>query len=386
MSCRQHKKSVLALLLIALLNLTEVALCAEDLVLEGVYEAALDLPRILFLLKRSPNGPPLTYQGRFQRNYAFLDTGASGVLLSRETANFLQLAVEPNAQFVDVGVGGEEYFDVSEPLYIGLADYEENRAHDPNVYTVLGPGRFQIKRNTAGLLAEPIDVVGMPALAGQIIVLNSGATNNLGYFTADIKERGDPAIPVSDIVVTLRFANFLNPNNPNNTGPLPVTAYNPVIDNIIITHNDKTSTANWLFDTGATISLISTEQAGKLGLTNKNGKPIGRPDFSLPVGGIGSMVLIPGFEIDRLTVPTLSGRNLVFKNARIGVHDIRYFDEKRGEYTVLDGIFGSNFLCASAKMEGLLPSDIGSTVFDNIILDMEKGLVGFDISDYHTQH
>ena len=98
------------------------------------------------------------------------------------------------------------------------------------------------------------------------------------------------------------------------------------------------------------------------------------------------MVLIPGFEIDRLTVPTLSGRNLVFKNARIGVHDIRYFDEKRGEYTVLDGIFGSNFLCASAKMEGLLPSDIGSTVFDNIILDMEKGLVGLDISDYHTQH
>ena len=36
----------------------------------------------------------------------------------------MQIAIDANAQFVDTGIGGDEYFDVSEPLYIGTADYE----------------------------------------------------------------------------------------------------------------------------------------------------------------------------------------------------------------------------------------------------------------------
>jgi hypothetical protein len=345
-----RKQAILAfaLALIVVASFTEVCVCAEkDLVLRGVSEAAIDLPRVLFMLKRQADGPALGPGGRFEVNYAFLDTGASGILLSRETASLLGVGVEPNARFVDIGIGGDEYFDVSEPLYIGLADYEEKNPQEPDVYKVLGPGRVQVKKEPAGLLGQPLDIMGVPVIAGRIVVLNSGATNDLGHFAAEIKEPGDPSIPKVDLTVALRFENFLNPNNPKNIPPLPSLSHNPVIDNIVIGNRGKRSKGNWLFDTGATVSFISTDQAKRIGLMDKNGRPLVTRAFSVPVGGVGAMVEIPGFEIDELTVPTLS----------------------------------SNFLCATAKMEDLFSLDIGKTAFEKIVLDMRQGLLGFDIND-----
>ena len=91
--------------------------------------------------------------------------------------------------------------------------------------------------------------------------------------------------------------------------------------------------------------------------------------------------MINGFEVDRLTIPTMGGYNLVFENARVGVHDIKYFDVEKKTEVVIDGILGSNFLCASAKMDGLLPSDIGQTPFDNIVIDLRENSLGFDLRD-----
>jgi len=86
---------------------------------------------------------------------------------------------------------------------------------------------------------------------------------------------------------------------------------------------------------------------------------------------------VPGFKVDRLIIPTLSGRNLIFREARVGVHDIAFFDQKRNEFLTLDGVFGSNFLCASARMQGLLPGDISKTVFDKVVIDMQRPVLGF---------
>ncbi len=379
-----RKKSILAfgLALIVLVHFGEVGVCSEkDLVLRGVHEAAIDLPRVLFLLKRQANGPALGPGGRFEVNYAFLDTGGSGILLSLETANLLGVGVEPNARFVDIGIGGDEYFDVSEPLYIGLADYEEKNPYDPDVYKILGPGRVQVRREPAGLLAQPVDVMGVPVMAGRVVVLAGGATNGLGFFTAEIKEPGDPSIPKVDLTVALRFENFLNPNNPKNIPPLPSLSHNPVIDNIVIGYRGKQSKGNWLLDTGAMVSFISTDQAKRIGLMDKNGRPLVTQAFSVPVGGVGAIVQIQGFEIDELTVPTLSGRNIVYDKPRLGVLDIRYFDEDKGKFVTLDGVFGYNFVCPMTNIEDLLSLDIGERVFEKIVLDMRQGLLGFDINE-----
>src|SRR3989339_715317 len=84
-------------------------LSAEDLVIEGTLEATLDLPKMWFILKRDPNGAALeTYdwlseEYDFAPNYGYLDTGASGILFSLETATLMRVTIEPNAQYVDVG-------------------------------------------------------------------------------------------------------------------------------------------------------------------------------------------------------------------------------------------------------------------------------------------
>ena len=371
------------LILIILLLAETVCVYAEpnDFNLDGVFEAALDLPRILFILKREPNGPPLEVDGNFELNYAFLDTGASGILLSLETTELIGIDIEPDAQFVDTGVAGEEYFDVSEPLYVGTADYKASDPYDPNIYTLAGPWRFQVKQYYAGPWPdEPIDILGVPVMAGKTAVLDSGATNNLEYFSADIKEANDPAIPDVDFKLALRFEKYIIPEDSRNIPPLPVLAYNPVIDNIAVEYNGITSTGTWLFDTGAMISAISTAQSFELGLTDADGEPIVTPDFYVDIGGIGGSVLVPGFQIDNLIIPTLCGYNLVFNNARITVHDVGIFDETTGEFIILDGILGSNFLCATIN---LVTWDISATPFDRIVIDTQNALLGFDVNDIY---
>jgi len=345
-------------------------LAARDIVLEGVYEAALDLPRIHFLLQRSAPGSALGSASGFTPRDAFLDTGASGVLLSRETAQELGVALIPKARYMDVGVGGAERFSVSEPLLLGLADYESPAAGNPRSYRNVGRARFQVKE-TGGLLGEAIDVIGMPGLFKSVVVLNTAATNDLGFCAAALKEPGDPSIPAPHVTIRLHLVDFANRKHPDNVPPLPVIAPNPVVDGLVLLHRGRQSKGNWLLDTGATISFISTRQARQLGIAEDQ-----KPAFTLPVGGVGHMTTIPGYEIDRLVIPTLNDRNLVFTHVRLGVHDITYRDEQTQAARTLDGVFGSNFLCASAKMEGLLPADIHQTLIDKVIIDLPQATLG----------
>lgn len=357
------------------------AYAQRDLILENVYEAALDLPRIYFVVKRQLNGPPLTGQMGFQTHYAFLDTGASGILMSRETAEQLGFRVEPQARFSDVGVGGIEEFGVSEPLFLGVAGYGIENPQDLRYYRSVGRGRFQLKRSKVSLLSGSLDVIGMPAMMGRIVILDTGATNQLGYFAARILPAESSGIPPTHLGIKLRLQQFNNLRDPRHTPPLPILAPNPVIDKVLLQHRGKVSLATWLLDTGGTISLISTQQAQRLGLMDTNGEPRVKPAFSLPVGGVGQMTMIPGFQIDRLIVPTVTGRKIVYVNARIGVHDITYTDPETQQPRTLDGVFGSNFLCASARMGGLLPTDTSETIFDKVILNFPKGLLGLRLKN-----
>lgn len=367
------------------INLLLTGVCArascEDFEIEGTYEAAIDLPRILFLLKHSPNEPPIPVDGVFELNYAFLDSGASGILLSRETAEIMQIAIDGNAQFVDTGIGGDEYFDVSEPLYIGTADYEAADPYDPDIYHLYSQWQFQVSKEYVEFPLGPLDVLGVPVMAGRTAVLrpitNIDLEGDWPYFTADIKDPNDPNIPETDFQVALRFEKYINPSNPLNLPPLPVLAYNPVIDNITVEYNGVSSTGNWLFDTGGTVSVISVSQGMALGLVDAEGEPIVPVDFNVPIGGIGGEVELPGFIIDKLSVPTLSGFNLVFINARVCVHDIGILDEDSGDFLILDGVFGDNFICASIDLETW---DISTTPFDNIVIDTQNALLGFDVN------
>jgi len=383
---RNKRRSLLILILGAatLAGQVNSARGAEDFVVQDVFEAALDLPRIYFLFKRTADGPPVLYQGRFEPNYGFLDTGASGFLLSKETTGLLEIQTHPTAQYVDVGVGGEEYFDVSEPLYVGIADHDSDPYNLSN-YEIMGPWRIQVKQYTAQWPEQPVDVVGVPVMAGKVAVLDTGRTNTLAeYLSARVTEPDDPTIPDVDFEVPLRFEKYTTASDPRHVPPLPVMAYNPVIDGIEARQGATTSEGTWLLDTGAMLSLISTEQGVKLGFTDANGEPVVTPDFYQYLGGVGNIVEVPGFVIDELRVPTLAGYDLVYKDASVAVHDIGIWDEDQDEFVILDGVFGSNFLSASARIEGGWPVDFALTPFEHVVIDMNEGLMGMDVDDAYT--
>jgi hypothetical protein len=392
----------LVLTFILSISFAQVFANCADFEVDGTYEASLDIPRIMYLLKHSPSEPPIPSEtaGGFELNYAFLDTGASGILLSRETKDDMLINLEPGAVYVDTGVGGDEFFDVSEPLYIGTLDFntDDTQAYNPELYRLCPQYRFQISREyVEDMFSEPMDVLGIPVMAGKVAVLKpiadldidwgfestSAADGDLGqmYFTANIKDANDPTIPATDFQVALRFEKYINPSNPENVSPLPVLAYNPVIDDVTVEKDGLTSTGNLLFDTGGTVSMISVAQGMALGLVDENGDPIVDYDFSVPIGGIGGTVELPGFTLDRLTIPTLNGFNLVYLNARVCVHDIGILDEDTGDFTILDGIFGDNFICASADTQTL---DFSSTPYDNIVVDLKRGILGFDVNSAYT--
>ncbi|MEX2138961.1 MAG: hypothetical protein WD894_06845 [Pirellulales bacterium] len=280
--------------------------------LPGVLPAALDQPRINAVLRRTPTGDPLTADFGGVRGFnidAFFDTGASGVLLSKETAEALgvQKLKHPDPQsgqlvdveFEDVGVAGSEFFGVSEELYVSLSPYFEPGQEPtlPSYNQTFGPIRTQISLEDANPLIGPLDIFGMPTMTGKVIVMDPKPTDIFsnpipGFMRTYVYNPGtpfnpatpqtNPGIPAVDRHIDLSYGAFERftqttpagapgPTLRNNPfiGPNPVLQLdpNPPADNtpgVSITFGDQSSTGSWLLDTGAAASIISLEQAANL--------------------------------------------------------------------------------------------------------------------------
>src|SRR5262249_22347247 len=92
---------------------------------------------------------------------------------------------------------------------------------------------------------------------------------------------------------------------------------------------------NFLFDTGAQVTVISTADAAALGLDLQH------PEFStLLEGGSGSQ-RVSGYTISELDLPTSDGGRLRFGNVPVFVADL-------GQG--LDGVLGMNLLNTATQM------------------------------------
>ncbi|MCE5340740.1 MAG: hypothetical protein LLF92_06385 [Planctomycetaceae bacterium] len=364
------------------ISVGSVAADCSDFEIDGTYEASWDIPLIYFLFKHAPEEPPLLYEDEFLPNYGYLDTGASGILMSRLTVDLMRITTDANAVFVDTGVAGDEFFDVSESLYIGTADFDSEDIENPDIYRLTGPWRFQVSVEDS---ESPIDVLGIPIMAGKTAIITPVKDFEGDRFStsADIKDSNDANIPATDFQVALRFEKYINPSNPENILPLPAMAYNPVIDNITVEYNGVSSTGSFLFDTGGQVSIISVLQGMSLGLVDADGEPVVPAAFYVEIAGIGGGATLPGFTLGRLSVPTLNGFNLVYLNARVCVHDIGILDEDSGEFIILDGVFGDNFTCSSMDTNSA-ELDMSSTPFDHIVIDTQRGLLGFDVNSTYS--
>jgi hypothetical protein len=409
-------------------------------VIDGVQPAALDQPQIHMLLRRTSSGAPLSGADLFGNTsfdvQAFLDTGTSGMLLSQETAQTLGINSstykgQPVA-FSDAGVAGAEAFDVSESLYAAFAPFTpsadvDNLATYAKVYAQkLGPVRTEISQQPADDLLGPIDIVGMPALAGKVMVVdptpaNTGLDNirtyiyNAGTPFHSATSGSDPGIPTVGRHVKLSYGNFTRFTTVTPSGaPGPNLAANPFIGPnpvnkllakppadttppVTLAQGSLTSKGSFLFDTGAAASFISKAEASNLHVYYKPGtyntdNPIlvdasGNPipnQFQLPLGGIGGQLNAAGFYVDSLTLPTTEGKPIKFTHAPVLVADVSVQDPVTKQSLTLDGDFGMNFLVASTDISTGLLGETRAGAFSWITFDQSKGLLGLQLAGSTT--
>jgi hypothetical protein len=409
--------------------------------IEGVYNAALDQPRTYVLLQRSLDQDPLVAEDpifgieTFTLE-AFYDTGASGVLISKESADALGVVRSTyNGQpvlFEDVGVGGSSFFEVSEPLYTALAPYGVERDLDnfdtfQEVYSQkFGPLRLQVAMEEVDeLLGTPLDVWGMPTMTGKVIVMDArppSSDDELGVmrtYTYDpgtpydpAEDENDPGIPRTNFHVDLSYAHFDRftavdpPGAPGPTlrhnpfiGPNPLLAIDPAnspdhTPGITVSRGSQSFTGSWLFDTGAAASILSLHGAEAVGvryadgtygtddprLVDAQGTDI--PDqFTLQIGGVGGAVTAAGFFLDSMVLPTMEGQPIRYVRAPVLVGDISVADPETGDELTLDGVFGMNFLVASMFVDGIEMGDVAAGAYDWLVFDEPNGVLGLNIPD-----
>jgi hypothetical protein len=408
---RRHDALWRLLLALALLLWIEPATAvaqraaAVDDAIEGVQAAALDQPRVYMNVRRNPRGPVLTTGGKepLTAIEAFLDTGASGIMLAEDTVKQLKINTErardgKAVQFEDVGVGGTEHFGVSEPLYVSVAHYNSNTTgEDSGAYSApMGPIRAQIKPGGGGILqmiAPNLDIAGMPVMAGRVAVIDTKPLAEFEKLRTALYSPGDQRIPKTTRHVPLTYVSFarftrttpagaqgpaLAPNPM--IGPDPFKP-NPAVKPVVLRHVNKSANVTLLLDTGAAASIISEKVARQLGIDVRDGAIAGgaKADrFSLMIGGVGGAKNAPGTFFDGLEIPTRESRPIAYKRAPFLIMDIPVEDADGKAFT-LDGVLGMNFLCASAEITGGLLGGIGKIVdspFRYIVIDNKTGVLG----------
>lgn len=301
--------------------------------------------------------------------FSIYDTGASVVTLSANDQALFELLAPGNAIPIKA-VGG------ASATAIGGSGTLTGDVSVPGAVRVAGISAFNIDMNdpanvgvdpNAGIQVPGIQMfVGtstgssvLPTITGTPIH-NPGSTPGHEYGTAALVDMrsyqldleallGDPAfhdikLPLPDVSFLPR-GQVLSPkadtfepmkipvmlageDNTANPGTQPSASFNPVVQQVRTTQGSLADeNRNFLFDTGAQLSIISTETALALGL-DLNAAP-----NSIDIQGASGSATIPGYVISSLELPRGDGGTLRFTDVPVFVLDI-------GEG--IDGILGMN--------------------------------------------
>ena len=239
--------------------------------LEGVQSAALDQPKINALIRVSPTGDPIVLDGvDFWTNEpisyfnleGYLDTGASGILLSAATVSAAAWNIPGNTcfsatsnaydtiKYADTGLGGKVWFDVSSITGFSFAnsyyhvpiDTFTGTTPDTTAYTLNVNARAQlgvasvtyedpIDQLINELMGGSIDVFGTPVMKNKVVVMDPKPVDNFPTALADFLS-GFLGDELPDITMHTFLYNPGTPYNPaaidTNPGiPVPTTGSTP---------------------------------------------------------------------------------------------------------------------------------------------------------------
>jgi hypothetical protein len=267
-------------------------------------------------------------------NTWLLDTGANSILGFQTAINDMNEApplYETEGKFEEFGVGGTQLFDISK-------DYRFDFAGHTGVRNTLNGTRIISDATRDVSIFGPWGIVGMPAMTERITTYDFTPWTTIEGLELFMKTDFADEVPAYDgprlsISVDNRVAfepegQIIEGDHP------PAWADIPFMDATLM-NNDNLASGNFLFDSGAQVSIFSSEMAFELGLdTNQDGE-LNQLDAHFArmetIGGVGGFLDVPVFLIDEVHIPTDQGPDIVLTDLQWMVLDI---------YPGIDAVFG----------------------------------------------
>lgn len=332
---------------------------------------ALDQPRVAMeLIKNGESVGP----GIF--NTFLLDTGANSVLAMATAVGDMEgppIAYETQGKFEEKGVAGDH------PMDISIA-YRFDFAGTSGVRNTLPDTRILSDPNNDFSIFGPWGIVGMPAMVNRVTSLDMTGWSGGGTGLEDLymKTAFSGSVPADTeghrYAIQVDNTPSFDPQDGLVSGDLPVWADVPFLT-AVPTHHGVGQEGNFLFDTGAQISVISERLAIGIGLDSNDDGKLDENDDSFvtrqEVGGVGGTVNAPVLAIDEVHVPvkqvsTGDDVELVWTHLQWLVLDI---DTGEGQAS-LDGVFGSDLITSGWFHAFFFPGELDGYI-DQVHLDFQ---------------
>jgi len=355
---------------------------------------ALDQPRVAMeLIKDVDPGAGVQWEsvGPSIFNTFLLDTGANSVLAMATAVGDMKgppIAYETQGKFEEKGVAGDH------PMDISIA-YRFDFAGSSGIRNTLPDTRILSDPNNDFSIFGPWGIVGMPAMVNRVTSLDMTGWSGGGTGLEDLymKTAFSGSVPADTeghrYAIQVDNSPSFDPEDGLVSGDLPVWADVPFLT-AVPTHHGVGQEGNFLFDTGAQISVISERLAIGIGLDSNDDGKLDEKDDSFvtrqEVGGVGGTVNAAVFAIDEVHVPvkqvsTGDDVELVWTDLQWLVLDI---DTGEGQAS-LDGVFGSDLLTSGWFHAFFYPGEPDGYI-DQVHLDFQdmdngSGTVYLDLNE-----
>jgi Aspartyl protease len=356
-----------AAVLLAVGGLCHFASAAPHIVLGPADGLLLGYPTALVGFEDPAN--PDVLVGPLLYDEFVLDTGANGILLAQAGYYDNDFGIDPNlysvAQnngqpvgYLEQGTAGYALLDVFQPYNVYVSEL-------PDGSNEFLAGTFRAFGSSTVDLEDIPGLLGMSVMNHHTIDVNlRNLVNPDANFFAMTSTFDNPTPPVATtFTVPLGRLPAEHPGQLDPSDPLPTFGDIPTIPHARFQVNDASADLTAVLDTGAGLSFISTAAAISLGID-----PVNDVEDYIDVGGLGGTASIPIVHIDRLTIPTDQGVDLVFDQLDVGLLDIEGIDAVIGEDALTGGYFEPQLNAIIAWLDGdPIPDDYG--YFSSMIFD-----------------
>ncbi len=291
-------------------------------------------------------------------NYWLLDTGAQSILAAQTAAGEMTaLGYETEGTFEEQGIGGSTTYDISKIYNFDFANSVGTRNTLSDV---------RILSSESANFGSFGGIVGMPAMVNRVTTIDHTAMLTAWQIGVDFSAT-TPADTGHRYSVPLQLVHFGHSGLTTPDPSLPVYKPLPLVT-VEGRHSDNSTSGNFVLDTGAQLSMLSSQFAFDLGLdTDGDGNFDNEKVDDFPLSGAGGTTIAPILYVEKLVIQTNEGVDLIWTDMYLPVLDID---------PSINGIFGNDLL-TSGWFEPVLNSMLGDPSTEHGYIDY----VHFDFTD-----